>query len=113
MSPEGHGCEGSDREGAGKEDISCKGKGRHHGDFTAMVRDLVALRVKASTVNAAVGCIAGHLGTVVEGEFTRKSTSRAVIKGGIASTMQIAEEIKAADGVYTSICQVYILQSII
>jgi chromosome segregation ATPase len=37
----------------------------------AMMRDLVSLGVKANSVDAAVGCIAGHLGTKIEGKFTR------------------------------------------
>jgi chromosome segregation ATPase len=64
----------------------------------AMMRDLVALGVKATTVNAAVGCVAGHLGTTVEGKFTSRSTRRAVIEGGIASNLQIAEEMKSGGG---------------
>ena len=63
-----------------------------------MMRDLVSLGVKANSVNAAVGCIAGHLGTKIEGKFTRRSTRRAVIEGRVASSMQIAEEIKSSEG---------------
>ncbi|KAF8221754.1 hypothetical protein L208DRAFT_1529449 [Tricholoma matsutake] len=61
----------------------------------AMMRDLVSLGVKANSVNVAVGCIAGHLGTKIEGKFTRRSTCRAVIEGRVASSMPIAEEIKS------------------
>jgi chromosome segregation ATPase len=64
----------------------------------AMMRDLVALGVKATMVDAAVGCVAGHLGTAVEGKFTSRSTRRAVIEGGIASNLQIAEEMKSGGG---------------
>jgi chromosome segregation ATPase len=64
----------------------------------AIMRDLVALGVKAKTVNATVDCIAGHLGTTIDGKFTSRSTRRAVIEGGVASNMQIGEEMKHGDG---------------
>jgi chromosome segregation ATPase len=64
----------------------------------AMMRDLVSLGVKAETVNAAVSCIAEHLSTTIEGKFTSRSTRRAVVEGGVASCMQIAEEMKSGEG---------------
>jgi hypothetical protein len=64
----------------------------------AMMRDLVSLGVKAETINAAVSCVAGHLGTTIEGKFTSRSTRRAVVEGGVASCMQIAEEMKGGEG---------------
>jgi hypothetical protein len=66
----------------------------------AMMRNLVALGVKSDTINATVDCIAGHLGTKIEGQLTHHSTHRAVIEGGVASSMQIGEEIKHSDGKY-------------
>ncbi|KAF8239309.1 hypothetical protein L208DRAFT_1386151 [Tricholoma matsutake] len=68
----------------------------------AIMRDLVSLGVKARSVDAAVGCIAGHLGTTIDGKFTSRSTHRAVVEGGVASTMQIAEEMKSGGGVTIS-----------
>jgi hypothetical protein len=65
------------------------------------MRNLISLGVKAESINAAVGCIVGLLGTTVEGSFTRIAR-QAVVEGGVALQMQIAEEMKGSDGKCTS-----------
>lgn len=81
-----------------KNTFSVQEKGVITDTSRAIMRDLVALGVKAKTVNATVDCIAGHLGTTIDGKFTSRSTRQAVIEGGVASNMQIGEEMKHGDG---------------
>ncbi|THH17058.1 hypothetical protein EUX98_g9199 [Antrodiella citrinella] len=67
----------------------------------AMIRDMVAAGVPATAVNGTIHVIAKHQGLNVVGSVSPRSVSRNVLEGGVASEIQVAEELNKAEGMCT------------
>ncbi|GLB36791.1 hypothetical protein LshimejAT787_0310830 [Lyophyllum shimeji] len=79
-----------------------KEKGVITEETRSLVRDLVSIGVPAMHVGRTVKRVAEASGTCLEGDFSSRSVSRICLEGGIASEIQIADEISKASSITIS-----------
>jgi hypothetical protein len=82
------------KEGKRRERFHLKNKGVVSDSTRALIRNLIKIGLSVSHVGAAIKAVAGLLDVELEGDIAPRSIRRIVLEGGIASQMQIAEEMK-------------------
>jgi hypothetical protein len=62
-----------------------------------MVRELAQLSVPVANINSVIRAVNDSTGVATKGSISRRTASRIVLEGGVASKVQLVEEIQAAD----------------
>ncbi|TFY50881.1 hypothetical protein EVG20_g11277 [Dentipellis fragilis] len=78
-------------------------KGRVIQDSTRdLVRELVSLGIPASAIDLTIHRVAEALGVSTEGNVSTRSVGRIVLEGGVASELQIVEDVQQSKGITLS-----------
>ena len=75
-----------------------KHKGTVVNDARSLSRDLVQLGVPVTKVNNAIHRVSRTVGITVLGDISNRTVRRTVLEGGVASEIQIADELRQTSG---------------